>query len=85
MWLKIVLIFSENLKISDFGLSTVFRHDGKERKMETRCGTLPYVAPEVLIKKPYKAEPIDVWSCGIVLVALLAGGKVAEITVLPSL
>ena len=63
-----------NLKIADFGLATVFRHQGKERPLETCCGTLPYVAPEVIAKKPYRAEPVDIWSCGIVLVAMLAGG-----------
>jgi len=62
------------LKISDFGLATVFRHEGRERQLDTCCGTVPYLAPEVIQKKPYKAEPIDVWSIGIVLVALLAGG-----------
>jgi len=62
------------LKISDFGLATVYRHEGRERQLDTCCGTVPYLAPEVIQKKPYKAEPIDVWSIGIVLVALLAGG-----------
>ena len=33
----------------------------------------PYVAPEVLCKNEYKAQPTDVWSTGIVLVAMLAG------------
>eukprot|EP00731_Ephydatia_muelleri_P007105 Em0003g1353a len=61
------------LKISDFGLSTVFRHMGKERKLNRKCGTPPYVAPEVFAGLEYFAEPADVWSCGIVLVALLAG------------
>ncbi|KAF4523457.1 hypothetical protein B566_EDAN008866 [Ephemera danica] len=45
---------------------------GIERLLEKRCGTLPYVAPEVLIR-PYFAQPADVWSCGIILVAMLAG------------
>ncbi|GFG38350.1 hypothetical protein Cfor_05695 [Coptotermes formosanus] len=62
----------DNLKISDFGMATVFRMNGKERMLEKRCGTLPYVAPEVLMR-PYHAEPADVWSCGIILVAMLAG------------
>ncbi len=65
---------SDNIKITDFGLATVFRHEGKERELETCCGTVPYVAPEVIQKKIYKGEPMDVWSCGIILVALLAGG-----------
>ncbi|KAK4874996.1 hypothetical protein RN001_011418 [Aquatica leii] len=61
-----------NLKISDFGLATIFRLKGKERLLDKRCGTLPYVAPEILIK-PYRAQPADIWSCGIVLVAMAAG------------
>ncbi len=39
--------FSDQLKISDFGLATIFRHQGQTRKLETCCGTVPYVAPEV--------------------------------------
>lgn len=30
---------------------------------------------KVLSKKQYKAEPADIFSCGIVLTAMLAGGK----------
>lgn len=32
------------------------------------------MSPEVLVK-PYMAQPADVWSCGIILVTMLAGGK----------
>lgn len=63
----------DNLQITDFGLSTIFRHQGKTRRMERRCGTPPYAAPEVLAGAPYHARPADVWSCGIVLVTMLAG------------
>nr|XP_058919629.1 LOW QUALITY PROTEIN: serine/threonine-protein kinase Chk1-like [Kogia breviceps] len=63
----------DNLKISDFGLATVFRHDNRERLLNKMCGTLPYVAPELLERKEFHAEPVDVWSCGIVLTAVLAG------------
>lgn len=41
------LLFLDNLKITDFGLATVFRHQGKERYLGRCCGTPPYVAPEV--------------------------------------
>lgn len=64
----------DNLKVSDFGMATIYRLQGKERCLEKRCGTLPYVAPEVLLR-PYHAEPADIWSCGIILVALLTGGN----------
>lgn len=60
------------LKITDFGLATIFRHKGVERKLSKRCGTLVYVAPEVF-QGEYDAAPADIWSCGVVLVALLTG------------
>nr|CAH7748437.1 unnamed protein product [Callosobruchus chinensis] len=61
-----------DLKISDFGMATMFRFKGKERLMDKKCGTKPYLAPEVL-REPYKAQPADLWSCGVVLVAMLTG------------
>ena len=41
--------------------------------LERRCGTMPYIAPEVLVRSQYSAEPADIWSCGVVLVAMLTG------------
>jgi len=63
----------DNLKITDFGMATVFRSRGKERYLDKKCGTTPYMAPEILLRPQYKAEPVDIWSCGIILVAMLAG------------
>lgn len=68
------MLAKDVLKLSDFGLATVFRYQGKERQLNKCCGTEPYVAPEVYAGLEYKAEQADLWSCGIVLVALLAGG-----------
>uniref|UniRef100_A0A7E4W5Q8 non-specific serine/threonine protein kinase n=1 Tax=Panagrellus redivivus TaxID=6233 RepID=A0A7E4W5Q8_PANRE len=61
------------LKICDFGMATIFRSDGKERLLNTRCGTLPYAAPEVFTNTQYRGPPVDIWSCGIVLIAMLVG------------
>lgn len=69
---NILLDKNDNVKISDFGLATVFRHKGVERNLQNRCGTLPYIAPEVFFRD-YRAEPADIWSCGILLVVMLAG------------
>lgn len=62
-----------DLKVSDFGLSALpeqLRNDGL---LHTQCGTPAYVAPEVLRKKGYDGAKADLWSCGVVLFALLAG------------
>ncbi|XP_075224568.1 serine/threonine-protein kinase grp isoform X2 [Lycorma delicatula] len=71
---NLLLDVHDNLKISDFGMATIFRFGGQERPLEKQCGTFPYIAPEVLLR-PYSAEPADIWSCGIILVAMLAGGS----------
>ncbi|XP_045475071.1 serine/threonine-protein kinase grp-like [Harmonia axyridis] len=67
-----ILLHNGILKISDFGMATLFRHKGKERMLDKKCGTKPYLAPEILVGS-YHAVPADVWSCGCVLVAMLAG------------
>lgn len=61
-----------NLKIADFGLCSVYKYKGKEREMNGACGSLPYIAPE-MNGRPYRGEPVDVWSSGVVLFAMLVG------------
>ena len=70
---NILLDDADNLKLTDFGMATLFKHKDAERKLTKCCGTLPYVAPEVLRGGEFYARPADIWSCGIILVAMLAG------------
>lgn len=59
---------SDFLKLIDFGFSKVW--DG-QRKMKMSCGTLAYVAPEVLAQS-YTVK-CDMWSLGVVVFILLTG------------
>ncbi|KAE8735831.1 SNF1-related protein kinase catalytic subunit alpha KIN11 [Hibiscus syriacus] len=59
-----------NVKIADFGLSNIMR-DG--HFLKTSCGSPKYVAPEVICGKLYAGPEVDVWSCGVILYALLCG------------
>ncbi|KDQ55379.1 hypothetical protein JAAARDRAFT_159379 [Jaapia argillacea MUCL 33604] len=72
---NLLLDAAGTLKISDFGLSSVFKlkESGKTRLLTERCGSLPYVAPELNSDAPYRAEPIDIWGVGVILFTLLAG------------
>ncbi|EJD07738.1 CAMK/CAMKL/CHK1 protein kinase [Fomitiporia mediterranea MF3/22] len=72
---NLLLDAAGRLKISDFGLCSVFRHkeSGRERLLTERCGSLPYVAPELNSTAPYHAEPIDIWGAGVILFTLLCG------------
>ncbi|KAI0073808.1 Pkinase-domain-containing protein [Panus rudis PR-1116 ss-1] len=71
---NLLLDATGRLKVCDFGLCSYYlRGDGTQRKLETICGSLPYIAPELTLGKPYYAEPIDVWGCGIILFTLLVG------------
>ncbi|KAF7344003.1 Protein kinase domain-containing protein [Mycena venus] len=72
---NLLLDVAGTLKISDFGLSSVFKlkDTGRTRTLTERCGSLPYVAPELNSDRPYEAEPIDVWGVGVILYTMLAG------------
>lgn len=57
-------------KIADMGLAK--GHPGDNALHQTTCGTPMYMAPEVLLHKPYNGLA-DVWSLGTLLYYLLAG------------
>ncbi len=59
------------LKVADFGMAAW--QGGGGDLLETSCGSPHYAAPEVIIGKPYDGCSADIWSCGVILYALLAG------------
>ncbi|XP_065852253.1 CBL-interacting protein kinase 2-like [Euphorbia lathyris] len=62
-----------NLKVSDFGLSSLAECKRQDGLLHTTCGTPAYVAPEVIIRKGYDGSKADIWSCGVILFVLMAG------------
>ena len=67
---NLLLDDNNHIKISDFGLSTFY---SKNNYLLTACGTPSYAPPEMLEGHEYNGEATDVWSCGIILYAMLCG------------
>ena len=67
---NLLLDINNNIKISDFGLSTF---NERCSYLQTPCGTPSYAPPEMLRGERYKGTSSDVWSCGIILYAMLCG------------
>lgn len=59
-----------NIKIADFGMAAL---ETSDKMLETSCGSPHYASPEIVAGKSYHGGPSDIWSCGIILFALLTG------------
>ncbi|EEB08447.1 CAMK/CAMKL protein kinase Cdr2 [Schizosaccharomyces japonicus yFS275] len=59
-----------NIKIRDFGMATIQRPG---TLLTTSCGSPHYASPEIVNGQQYDGTASDVWSCGVILYALLTG------------
>ena len=61
----------DEVKIADFGMANL---QLPSRLLQTSCGSPHYAAPEVIRGIQYDGALADIWSCGVILYALLTGG-----------
>lgn len=60
------------VKLIDFGMSKHTKHGNKKIDLNTYCGTIHFMAPEVLEGKTYD-QTCDIWSIGVIAYMCLAG------------
>ncbi|CAG9857765.1 unnamed protein product [Phyllotreta striolata] len=67
---NLLLDEKNNIKIADFGMASL---QPMGSMLETSCGSPHYACPEVIRGEKYDGRKADVWSCGVILYALLVG------------
>jgi len=60
----------KDIKIVDFGLSNTYKEN---QLLQTACGSPCYAAPEMIAGHRYVPSMVDIWSCGVILFALVCG------------
>ena len=71
---NLLIDLNNNVKICDFGIGRKITSKGQ--LLYDQCGTLMYMAPEILLstkEKGYEGFPVDIWSSGISLYIMLSG------------
>ncbi|CAD8201145.1 unnamed protein product [Paramecium pentaurelia] len=63
---NIIITTEGQLKLIDFGLSS----HSESKLSYDKCGTLLFMAPEMIFKQPY-LKSVDIWSCGIIAYQLI--------------
>ncbi|KAI9701221.1 MAG: hypothetical protein M1836_001890 [Candelina mexicana] len=67
---NILMDHRRNIKLADFGMSALQQ---TVQGLNTSCGSPHYASPEVIQGERYQGDKADIWSCGVVLYALLCG------------
>ena len=79
---NLLLDRNKNIMITDFGFANTFTPQAnalslnkqQDDLMATSCGSPCYAAPELVVSEgKYSGRKVDVWSCGVILYAMLAG------------
>lgn len=71
---NILVTVDGTMKVSDFGLSSLYKDPQNLTKLlHTTCGTINYLAPEVIQNVGYDGHKADVWSLGVLLFVCISG------------
>lgn len=83
---NILLDKDDNALLADFGFASIIQiedslsadgaMEGQSKvmkKMSTMCGTMSYMAPEILNRDKYFGDKVDIWALGVVIYVLLVG------------
>jgi len=66
---------SDTVKVIDFGFAEKVKskNDQQELLLDKFCGTIHYVAPEIILQNPFLGTKSDVWAIGIITFVLVTG------------
>ena len=67
---NLLLDKDHNIKLIDFGLANSTKDSVA---LGTACGSPNYAAPEVISGQSYSGQEVDIWSCGVILYAMICG------------
>ncbi|KAI9348049.1 kinase-like domain-containing protein [Obelidium mucronatum] len=67
---NLLLNKDHQVKVADFGMASL---QVMGKMLETSCGSPHYASPEIIKGVKYDGAAADVWSCGVILYALLTG------------
>lgn len=74
---NILLCPDGTIKVSDFGLSSLYKDPSNiTNLLLTTCGTINYLAPEVIQNSGYDGHIADIWSLGVILFFACSGSNI---------
>jgi len=65
-----LLLYNGQLKLADF---TCALYSASQTRRQTMCGTLDYIAPELISQTECDPATLDMWSCGVVVFEMVVG------------